>query len=108
MTDAEKWKKIEPLMEQLAQTKGDRPEHSPALVQLAKEICLKGAPAMLSHREITRRVSTLGDMVRGHILYVEANGRAPKDGAQYIFERALKVFYGDDIFDWYNEVNTGG
>lgn len=110
MTDAERWRRVEPLMKQLAERADAHGEMSimRGLAKAAGEIYPKTrAPAMLDNREIVLRLPKLREMVKSHILHIDAEGRPPKDDDHYIFECALKVFYGDDIFDWYNKANTG-
>ena len=106
MNDAEKWKIVEPLMKKLGpETVEDHGKILAELVKLADDLWPKpSTPIMLHEEEVKRRLPTLREMVKHHILHVEANGIAPKDGDHYIYECVLKVFYGDDIFEWYNKV----
>lgn len=108
MTDAEKWKKVEPLLKRLATEAAEADESEEILDGLTM---LAGqfwsgltAPHMLPDREVVLRLPSLRDLVNGLILNIAANGAVPKDSQQFIFERAVETFYGNNIWDWYNKV----
>jgi hypothetical protein len=77
--------------------------------ELQKELKLregrKTIPPMLSSESIN--LTRLRNSVAEHMLSIANTGHGSKDGEHYIFEEAVKTFYGNDIFNWINEYNRG-
>jgi hypothetical protein len=71
--------------------------------ELEKEIRkrLKG-PDLLPEEEIN--MSELKNAVINYIDYIKEQQVQSEDSKQYIFEIALKTFYGSKIFEWVNSV----
>lgn len=77
--------------------------------ELQKELKLregrKSIPPILSSEAIN--LTRLRNSVSEYMLSIVNTGRGSKDGEHYIFEEAVKTFYGSDIFSWINEYNHG-
>ena len=70
--------------------------------ELEAELMRREAPDMLASEDIN--VSHLRSEVACYIQDIKDNAREPKNGKELIFEKALTMFYGKDIFSWINKM----
>lgn len=59
---------------------------------------LTNRPPLIENPDLSNLIETC----EAEIIGVVEDGRSPKDIEHYIYEAAMKTFYGENYFKWYN------
>lgn len=60
-------------------------------------------PKIYSIEKIITLLPKVGTFLENNINNIIEEGRPLKDFKEYAFENLLELFYGHDIWDWYNK-----
>lgn len=66
---------------------------------------LKSLPHVLPDEKIINQFKQVKDFLRYNLKNIAEKGYAIDDFKQYCFEMILEMFYGKEIWEWYNKYN---